>query len=259
MGIVIYEMVTGELPFKGETALDTMHAIAYEETRPVTSIRSNLPLSLQRVIARCLRKQPQDRYDNTRQFLQELKAVQREVDTGVSANVPLGQRLKEQWESIQEMTPGEKSWPLVIGASVVVLIIVLIIKDGFSTPGIIFFGCMGLLVYRRVRNRNLRLGNAFTARVKKLPETRVVVMRGREVTVLVDRAVAKTYVRINAWMDQINKKMFFGEPFTVSVRDDLSPDQELEFLRGPGVLYLRDDSEPERKKGKKAKKARKEK
>ncbi len=257
MGIVLYEMVTGELPFKGETALDTMHAIAYEETRPVTSIRSNLPLSLQRIISRCLRKQPENRFDDTRQFVQELKAIQREVETGVSANVPLGQRLKEQWESIQEMTPGEKSWPLVIGAILIVLIIVLIVKDGFSTPGLIFFGFIGLLIYRRIRNRTLRLGNDFTARVKKLPEVRVVVMRGREVTVLVDRAVAKTYVRINAWMDQINRKMFFGEPFTVAVRDDLTPEQELEFLKASGVLYVRDDSEPDSKNAKKGRKAKK--
>ncbi len=37
------KLVTGELPFGGETPLDTMHAIAYEEARPVTVVRRNLP------------------------------------------------------------------------------------------------------------------------------------------------------------------------------------------------------------------------
>jgi tRNA A-37 threonylcarbamoyl transferase component Bud32 len=249
MGIVLYEMVTGSLPFQGDTALDTMHAIAYEETRPVTTLRSNLPSSLQRVVGRCLRKKPEDRYEGTRQLVQDLKAVQREVETGVSANVPLGRRLREQWDSIREMTPGEKSWPVIVAAMVIVVLWLLFSKSGISFSGVFLFAILGLIVYRRVRNRSLRLGKQFTARVRRLPEARVVVLRGREVTVLVDHAVARTYVRINAWMDRINRKMFFGEPFGVSVRDDFTPEQEKELLNGPGVLYLRDDSEP--RKGKK--------
>jgi len=56
LGIVLYEMVAGELPFKGDSPLDTMHAIAFEEVRPVTVIKKkpsprgpsyHLPLSAQ--------------------------------------------------------------------------------------------------------------------------------------------------------------------------------------------------------------------
>jgi serine/threonine protein kinase len=43
LGVVLYEMVAGELPFRGESPLDTLHAIAFEETRPVTALRANVP------------------------------------------------------------------------------------------------------------------------------------------------------------------------------------------------------------------------
>ena len=62
LGIVLYEMVTSELPFKGETPIDTMHAIAYEEARPVTIVRRSLTPELHRIVFRCLRKNPDDRY-----------------------------------------------------------------------------------------------------------------------------------------------------------------------------------------------------
>ncbi|MCJ7582664.1 MAG: serine/threonine protein kinase, partial [Candidatus Aminicenantes bacterium] len=39
LGIVLYEMIAGELPFKGDSPLDTMHSIAFDEARPVTMIR----------------------------------------------------------------------------------------------------------------------------------------------------------------------------------------------------------------------------
>ena len=60
---------------------------------------------------------------------------------------------------------------------------------------------------------------------------------------VVDKAMAKTYVRINAMMDKLNEKRFFGDPFSVSVRDDLAPDELRGLLRGSGVLHVRDDVE----------------
>jgi serine/threonine-protein kinase len=43
-GVLLYEMASGSLPFKGASVLDTLHAIAYEETQPITSLKGKSSL-----------------------------------------------------------------------------------------------------------------------------------------------------------------------------------------------------------------------
>jgi hypothetical protein len=70
---------------------------------------------------------------------------------------------------------------------------------------------------------------------------RVVACRGREVTVVVDQAVARTYVRVNAQLARMNGKWFLGGPFSVKVRDDLEGEELRGLLSGEGVLFVRED------------------
>jgi len=240
-GVVLYEMVAGQLPFSGSSPLDTMHAIAFDETRPLTALRANLPPSLQRVTSRCLRKQPDDRYQDARQLVQDMKNVEREIETGISANVPLGEQIRESLRSLKELTPAE--WVVPAGVAVIVVLALLLLfwRGEFSLFSLLFFGFVALFVFRAVKNRRQRLIKRFGVKVAKLEGVRVIVREGGKVSVIVDRAVAKTYVRVNALMDQVNSRMFYGEPFTVVVRDGLSPDEEKALLQGPGVIFVRPD------------------
>jgi len=240
LGIVLYHMAAGRLPFAGDSPIDTLHAIAYEETRPVTQIRTNLPASLQRVISRCLRKRPEDRYPDARQFVDALKKVQDEIESGISQKVPVAERIREGLYSIRDLTPRQWGWT-VIGMSAAVAFFYFVLSS-WEPSLLILLAVAVLLGYRRVRNRSRRLVNRFTAKVKKMPEVRIIIRRDREITVIVDRAVAKTYVRINSVMDKINERRFFGQPFTVTVRDDASLDEMRSLLRGPGVVHAREDA-----------------
>jgi serine/threonine protein kinase len=240
-GVVLYEMVAGQLPFSGSSPLDTMHAIAFDETRPLTALRANLPPSLQRVTSRCLRKQPDDRYQDARQLVQELKNVEREIETRISANVPLVEQIRESLRSLKELTPAEWVVPAAVAVIVVLVLLLLFWRGEFSLFSLLFFGFVALFVFRAVKNRRHRLVKRFGVKVAKLEGVRVIVREGGRVSVIVDRAVAKTYVRVNALMDQVNSRMFYGEPFTVVVRDGLSPDEEKAVLQGPGVIFVRPD------------------
>jgi predicted Ser/Thr protein kinase len=243
LGIVLYEMVTGQLPFAGLTALDTLHAIAFEETRPMTALRPNLPPALQRIVTRCLRKRAQDRYPDAKELVGDLKTVQREVESGISSKVPLGLRLQEQWRSLRDRTLGEWFLPgaiLVIALAVLLTVFFRHSAEG-AIPGIVFPAIVGLLIWRRVRHQRLRLARRLVAKVRKIPEIRLVALDGRRFTLVADRAQAKTYVRANALLDSVNSSMFFGDPFTLVIREGLPPEEEKTLLAGPGVLYVRED------------------
>jgi predicted Ser/Thr protein kinase len=244
LGILLYEMVTGQLPFSGNTALDTLHAIAFEETRPVTALRPNLPPSLQRVITRCLRKRAQDRYTDAKELLGDLKTVQREIESGVSSKAPLAVRLEEQWRSLRDRTLGDWLVPALVVVIAVAVGVSLIVARAEIGPSAFMLGLAALFVWRRIRNRRLRLARRFVRNASRMPEVRVVALDGLRFTMLVDRAQARTYVRANALVDSINSSMFFGEPFTLVIRDDFTPEEERALLSGPGVMYLREDPVP---------------
>jgi len=78
--------------------------------------------------------------------------------------------------------------------------------------------------------------------VRRLPEVRLVALDGMRFTVAADRAQASTYVRANAHLDSVNASMFFGDPFTLAVRDELPEEEEKALLSGPGVLYVREEA-----------------
>jgi tRNA A-37 threonylcarbamoyl transferase component Bud32 len=242
LGIVLYEMVTGQLPFSGASALDTLHAIAFEETRPMTALRPNLPPSLQRVVTRCLRKRAPDRYPDAKELVSDLKTVQREVESGISSRVSLAARLQERWRLMMDRSLGE--WLLPGGILVVVLAVLITLVSGGLSEGIgpgLVFGTIGvLLAWRRIRNRRIRLARRFVGKVRKIPEVRLVALDGMRFTLVADQAQARTYVRANAALDSVNASMFFGEPFTLVVRDAVAPDEEKALLSGPGMLYVRE-------------------
>ncbi len=243
LGVVLYEMVTGQLPFSGSTALDTLHAIAFEETRPMTALRPNLPPSLQRVVTRCLRKRAQDRYPDAKELVGDLKTVQHEVESGISSKAPLALRLQEHWRSLRDRTLGEWLVPAAVAVIALAVLVSVLFRSSAEgvIPGLVFPAVAGLLIWRRFRHRRPRLARRFVAKVSRMPEVRLVALDGMRFTLVADRAQAKTYVRANALLDSVNASMFFGDPFTLAIRDEVSPGEEKALLSSPGVLYVREE------------------
>jgi eukaryotic-like serine/threonine-protein kinase len=78
-GVVLYEMLTGKVPFAGETVTDILSSIISAEPTPVTSLAPHLPRELQRIVQKTLRKKRDHRYQSTHDLLVDLKDLRDEL------------------------------------------------------------------------------------------------------------------------------------------------------------------------------------
>jgi serine/threonine protein kinase len=74
-GVVLYEMLTGQLPFKGEHEQAVVYSILKEKPKPVTSIKSGIPVSLEQVVYKALEKDPDKRYQQIDKLIDDLKSI----------------------------------------------------------------------------------------------------------------------------------------------------------------------------------------
>jgi tRNA A-37 threonylcarbamoyl transferase component Bud32 len=89
LGVVLYELMTRRWPFEAESLPDLCIKVAREQARPVTEHRADLPPGLADVIARCLAKDPADRYPDAASLAQALgpflRPEARDVVRGIRA------------------------------------------------------------------------------------------------------------------------------------------------------------------------------
>ncbi len=78
-GVVLYKLLTGTLPFEGDSIITVAVKIAQTEAPTIESVRKDVPISLRRVVERAMRKQPEKRYQSGEQMAEALSAVGREI------------------------------------------------------------------------------------------------------------------------------------------------------------------------------------
>ncbi|MEP7183884.1 MAG: serine/threonine-protein kinase, partial [Betaproteobacteria bacterium] len=96
-GVVLYQLLTGALPFEGDSLISVAYKITKSDPPSVDKLRPDLPLSLRRVIERSLKKQADKRYQTGEEFAQALIGVARELSEeerkkGSGRGIPLSVR-----------------------------------------------------------------------------------------------------------------------------------------------------------------------
>jgi serine/threonine protein kinase/Flp pilus assembly protein TadD len=83
LGVVMYEMATGRLPFFGTNKVETIERITHSQPEAIARFNYDIPEELERIIRKCLEKDRERRYQSARELLVDLRNLQR--DRGVGA------------------------------------------------------------------------------------------------------------------------------------------------------------------------------
>jgi serine/threonine-protein kinase len=108
VGVVLFHLVTGKRPFEADSLLTLMNRIAKEDPTPIEKLRGDVPASMRRIIARCLKKQPDKRYRTGAELADALQALKHELIE------------QERDLSAKRIVPLRVRWTLVMAAVVAV-------------------------------------------------------------------------------------------------------------------------------------------
>lgn len=137
LGVVLYEMLTGQLPFKGDREQTVIYSILNVDPEPVTELRKEVPGSLDTIVKRCLEKDSAKRYQSVRDLLADLRTVKKDLAEGKEPHV--------------ESSKGRKTGRTILISAVAVLalalMVVLVLRKEQPAPIKIFKIPVGVMFF----------------------------------------------------------------------------------------------------------------
>jgi serine/threonine protein kinase/tetratricopeptide (TPR) repeat protein len=138
-GIVLYRIFTGELPFDGPDRISTIAKILESPHVPVRCMNDALPPEIERIITKCLQKNPDDRYQDTRDLFVDLRSLRRQYErtTGEMDTVYTVDSTGEKNNGVSGSTVKKLyrfAGALIVGLVVLSMLSIFAEKTGFSVP-----------------------------------------------------------------------------------------------------------------------------
>ncbi len=115
LGVVMYELLSGQLPFKGAHEAAVMYEIVNVDPTPIATARPEIEHDLERIVMKCLEKDRNNRYQSAREVAVDLKRFKRDTE---------GKRLQSTTHKLPvQPVQKRKSWTKVAGGSAVMLLV----------------------------------------------------------------------------------------------------------------------------------------
>ncbi|UCG50491.1 MAG: protein kinase [Candidatus Latescibacterota bacterium] len=134
LGVVLYEMIAGSLPFKGGHEQAIMYSILNEDPQPLAGMRTEVPVVFGRVVDRCLAKDPAERYQTAKDLAADLKQLQWvESRQDWQTRVELAKKRRGGLRGFQ--TPmGRGLWLLIMCVPAIAVLIIMVIVPRYFSP-----------------------------------------------------------------------------------------------------------------------------
>jgi len=79
LGVVVYEMFSGRLPFKGDREASILYSVVHEEPQPLKAVKRDIPSGIQQIVSRALKKKKEARYQSVTEMLREMKRLRQSL------------------------------------------------------------------------------------------------------------------------------------------------------------------------------------
>jgi formylglycine-generating enzyme required for sulfatase activity/dienelactone hydrolase len=119
LGIILYEMATGRRPFDGDNSISILSSVLRDTPTSISDLKPSAPVPLERIIRRCLEKDPERRYPDALEVRDDLESLRSDLISGISEAAVAGR------PSGGTHARRARSGPILLGALVAVLLAVL--------------------------------------------------------------------------------------------------------------------------------------
>ena len=128
LGVVIYNMLTGQMPFKGEYEQAIVYSIMNVDPEPITGVRTGVPIELEKIINKCLEKDKSDRYPTAEGLLVDINRLKRDTSKIIIGERAEGDEAVKPRKATGLAQRGNvipKKW-VIIGISALILVAILL-------------------------------------------------------------------------------------------------------------------------------------
>ncbi|MFQ5636847.1 MAG: protein kinase, partial [bacterium] len=122
-GVMLFEMMTGQLPFRGDYEQAVVYSIMNEDAEPMTGLRTGVPMELERIANKAMAKNPAERYQNVTDMLIDIRSVEKDLEVETSkTRVTTKARLEKEAgvSFFKDLTSKSKKLAIGIAAAVIV-------------------------------------------------------------------------------------------------------------------------------------------
>jgi len=94
LGVLLYEMISGRLPFKGDYESVVVYSILNAQPDPLSGLRTGVPIELERIVNKALAKQPEERFQHVDELMVDLRRLTKESGSTAGPKVPDSKRYR---------------------------------------------------------------------------------------------------------------------------------------------------------------------